>query len=311
AQEYVAENEPGLLIKSFLADIGLTGLSSRQRRKAGHRGAIEMPSFEEYESHLNMLDSEDFRPESYLTKKYVPRGTIRTDGFLLQILCFKRRELYSVKYKRLPEDRLPSRLVTTFHGTGDYLTEIRNVLSSPEDVTDLWPNVDPRSIKILALDAGQAFVVGAYAHLPHSEQAHDLAHKTTSTFETPSPIMSATTLPAPPQPSQILTQTPSSHQNTAFHHNLAVNQKAVMQPTFRWRRWLEEEKTVTPEGFSDSVAKIESQLPPLRGADANVNNYVAILEQVEDQLVAFYNGKNNKYKRNMWDAERSKYIEYQ
>ncbi|KAG0369561.1 hypothetical protein BGZ54_009622, partial [Gamsiella multidivaricata] len=60
-----------------------------------------------------------------------------------------------------------------------------------------------------------------------------------------------------------------------------------------------------------SIEQIESQLPPLRGPEASVTNYVARLEQVEDQLMEFYNGNNNRFKKNTWDMERAKHIEYQ
>ncbi|KAI8595980.1 hypothetical protein EDD21DRAFT_448198 [Dissophora ornata] len=133
-----------------------------------------------------------------------------------------------------------------------------------------------------------------------------------STFEASSPIASATTPPPPPPPQDSI-QSPSSvaHHNKTPHHNLAVNQKAVMQPVFRYRRWLEEEKQLTPEGQAESVATIESQLPPLRGAAASVSDYITQLEQVEDQLLEFYDGNNNKFKKHTWDLERAKHIEYQ
>ncbi|KAI7817781.1 hypothetical protein BC939DRAFT_464994 [Gamsiella multidivaricata] len=116
-----------------------------------------------------------------------------------------------------------------------------------------------------------------------------------------------------PPPVQDSTQSPSSaaHHNKSPHHNLAVNQKAVMQPTFRYRRWFQEASKVVPEGQSQSIERIESLLPPLRGPEAGVTNYVARLEQVEDQLMEFYNGNNNRFKKNTWDMERAKHIEYQ
>ncbi|KAI7826875.1 hypothetical protein BC939DRAFT_446069, partial [Gamsiella multidivaricata] len=103
-----------------------------------------------------------------------------------------------------------------------------------------------------------------------------------------------------PPPVQDSTQSPSSaaHHNKTPHHNLAVNQKA-------------EASKVVPEGQPQSIEQIESQLPPLRGPEASVTNYVARLEQVEDQLMEFYNGNNNRFKKNTWDMERAKHIEYQ
>ncbi|KAG0345694.1 hypothetical protein BGZ54_005461 [Gamsiella multidivaricata] len=82
AQEHIGNMEPGILIKKFLADIGLKGLTSRQRRKAGHRGAIELLNLEELETDLHMLDSKDFRPETYLTKNAESFCQSSGNGFL-------------------------------------------------------------------------------------------------------------------------------------------------------------------------------------------------------------------------------------
>ncbi|KAI7831144.1 hypothetical protein BC939DRAFT_221104 [Gamsiella multidivaricata] len=97
----------------------------------------------------------------------------------------------------------------------------------------------------------------------------------------------------------------------AHHHNLAVDQKAVMQPVFRYRRWLEDEKQLIPAGQSNSIADIESCLPPIRGPEASVTNYIEMLEQVEDRLLNFYNGNNNRLNKHTWDMKRAKHIEYQ
>ncbi|KAF9100598.1 hypothetical protein BGX27_000325 [Mortierella sp. AM989] len=78
----------------------------------------------------------------------------------------------------------------------------------------------------------------------------------------------------------------------------------VMQPVFRYKRWMEEEKQLKPEGPEQqspskpdiglqSIAVIESQLPPLRGLDASVVGYVTKLEE------------------HTWDMERAKHVEYQ
>ncbi|KAG0036537.1 hypothetical protein BGZ82_004071 [Podila clonocystis] len=312
-QEWVASKEPGFLIKRFLADINPTNLTARKRGKVGHRAAIKLLTIDQLEDHLRMLDDNDFQPETYTSKEYVPRGSIRTNGFSLQLLCFKRRELLSVKYKRLPDDQLPPRLTSTLHGTSDTLTEIRNVLATKEDVARLWPNIDPRDIKTLTLDAGQAFVVGAYAHLPQAgnkdkspsfKGSFSLA---SSSASTPQDLMQKVTL----EQQAIMTPPTTTDLNKIPHHNLAVNQKAVMQPVFRFRRWFEDEKQKIPDGQSESIAHIESSLPPLRGHEANVTNYIERLEQVEDRLLEFYNGNNNRFKKHTWDMERAKHIEYQ
>ncbi|KAG0057380.1 hypothetical protein BGZ83_010839 [Gryganskiella cystojenkinii] len=321
--EWISEKEPGCLIKSLLVDIAPGNLTVRQRGKAGHRAAIELPTLGELKIHLEALDDKDFQPKNYTRKRYFPRGTIRTNGFNIQVLCFKLRELLSVKYKRLPDDRLPPRLTSTVHGTGDFLTEIRNVLGTKEDVARLWPDVNPQDIKILTLDAGQAYVVGAYAHIPRSGKGKDLAHGTPLSVKVSFPATStstATTLTLV-QPRGISTPPSAAHHKT-HHHNLAVNQKAVMQPVFRYRRWLEEEKQLKPEGPEQqlpskpdiklqSIATIESQLPPLRGPHTSIVNYVTKLEEVEERLSDFYNGNNDCFRKHTWDMKRAKHVEYQ
>ncbi|KAG0287067.1 hypothetical protein BGZ98_004818, partial [Dissophora globulifera] len=117
--------------------------------------------------------------------------------------------------------------------------------------------VDPRDIKVFTLDAGQAFVVRAYAHLPQSRKAKDSEHETTSTFEV---SFTNTTAPQDSIPFTLF----SGQLNKVTQHNLAVNQKAAMQPTFRYRRWLEGENQLILEGRTMPIANIESLLPPLR-----------------------------------------------
>ncbi|KAF9433983.1 hypothetical protein BGZ76_008724, partial [Entomortierella beljakovae] len=82
--------------------------------------------------------------------------------------------------------------------------------------------------------------------------------------------------------------------NKSPYRNLAVNQKAVMQPVFRFRRWLEEQKQLIPDGGLASIADIETSLPPLRGLTSSVSNYCEQLEQVEEQLLDFYNSGNHR-----------------
>ena len=144
---WISGKEPGVIIQNFVCAVAPQGLTSRQRKKAGHRAAVKMFSLDEIRSHL--------------------RGSIRTDGFRVQLLGFKLRELQDVRYRRLDESRLPSRLTSTVGGVDYYLQEIRNVITSKEDVERLWPSARVEDIKTLTLDMGQACLVGAFAHLSH------------------------------------------------------------------------------------------------------------------------------------------------
>jgi hypothetical protein len=162
-------------------------LTSRKKKKAGHRAAFRMWTLDDIRSHLQQFLPEDekvkknskddkegdFHPATYKEKGYALQGTILTDGFRVKLLGFKLRELQDVRYRRWREDRLPSRLTSTVGGTNFYLQEIRNVLTCREDVQRLWPGVDVKNISTLSLDAGQACVFGGFAHVPE-----ELAKKT-------------------------------------------------------------------------------------------------------------------------------------
>ncbi|KAF9545850.1 hypothetical protein EC957_010478, partial [Mortierella hygrophila] len=127
--------EPGVIIKSFVCDIDPTGLSSRQKHKTGHCAAISLRSLSEIRDHLQFFKQAKLK--EYHQKGYIPHGSIRTDGFRVQILTFKLRERQDARFRRLPEDDLPPRLTTTVAGSDYYLPEIRNVIQTKEDIDKL------------------------------------------------------------------------------------------------------------------------------------------------------------------------------
>ncbi|KAF9176302.1 hypothetical protein BGZ50_001115, partial [Haplosporangium sp. Z 11] len=107
---WLRDREPGFLIKQFLSNVAPEGLSKRKRGKIGYRAAVEMKSIDGIKDHLRTIRQPGFDPAAYNTKGYLLRGSIRTDGFTLQLLGFKLKELQSVRFKRLPEDLLPPQL---------------------------------------------------------------------------------------------------------------------------------------------------------------------------------------------------------
>ncbi|KAF9914560.1 hypothetical protein FBU30_002496, partial [Linnemannia zychae] len=113
-------------------------LRRRTEEAQGLLGSTFLMTFDETRSHLQNIRNDSFEPASYSERGYVMRGSIRTDGFRLQVLAFKLNELHSVKYRRLPEEKLPSRLLSTVGGTDYFLTEVRNVVSTKNDVAQLW-----------------------------------------------------------------------------------------------------------------------------------------------------------------------------
>ncbi|KAF9574621.1 hypothetical protein EC968_006036 [Mortierella alpina] len=275
---------PGILIKHFLSDVAKEGLTKRQLGKAGYKGAVKFLSLPEIRDHLKPLREPNFDPANYDKKGYILRGSVRTDGFRLQLLGFKIKELQSVRYKQLPEKVLPERLTSTVGGVDYHLAEVRNIIKTKEDVSRLWPNTQPEDIKVVGMDLGQAYVVGFSALLPTTESVDRTNSASTSV-------------------------TPSVQQQgqapVATFYNMAVNQKAVYQPLFKFRHWSEEHKSIKQTEDQPSISEIESGLPPQRGEDASVFSYITELEKVEEWLDRFYNGDGLRYKRHEWDARRA------
>ncbi|KAF9988584.1 hypothetical protein BGZ79_005108 [Entomortierella chlamydospora] len=118
---------PGVLIQRLIAPVDPrtpTGdrLCGRQKKKASIAASVEIARPHEIQNHINDLRRNGFDPNTYNKKGYYLRGSIKTDGYNLQLLAYKFRELHSVKYKRYPVELLPDRLTTTTAGTSDYLT---------------------------------------------------------------------------------------------------------------------------------------------------------------------------------------------
>ncbi|KAG0347646.1 hypothetical protein BGZ54_004853, partial [Gamsiella multidivaricata] len=274
--------DPGELINRLLTDIGRFTKEERRKKKHWSRSAHRM-SIGDITAHISNIRHKDFNPKfSYSGKGYALRGSIKTDGFRIQLLAFKLNELKCVKYQRLDEDKLPDPLTSTLRGADHYLTEIRNVVKSKEDVKRIW-KCDPEDIKILGIDLGKAFVVGASALLPSS----------------------APTAPTDGVEQGAITEI-GIPLSTQFH-NLAVSQKAVYQPTFKNRRWLDQRKKRAAEGET-SIAHVESNLPPLRGPDSSITKFVKESKDKESDLDTFYNSV--VLKKHNWDARRARDQEF-
>jgi len=284
---WLSRVEPGYLINMLLTDIGGYSMEERRKKRDLSRCTLRM-SINATREHLRVLRQDTFDPSSYTTKGYVLRGSIRFDGFRLQVLAFKLHELSCVKYRRLPPERLPRRITTTLGGTDYFLSEIRNVVSSKEDVVALWGS-DPSQIKVLGIDLGQAFVVGASALLP--------------------PPVSPITSPGHEVEEGAEDEQTKTKTNPAKFFNLSVKQKAVYRPTFKHRSWLDHRKGRASEGMK-SIAHIESDLPPLRGPEASIKTYNEELQtvQVGRRLEEFYG--NAVLKKHRWNAQKAKDEEY-
>jgi hypothetical protein len=66
-------------------------------------------------------------------------------------------------------DILPSRTASTLGCTDYFLTEIRNIVRTKPDVSDLW-RCGRHQVKVFGLGLGQAFVIGTSALILNSNQ---------------------------------------------------------------------------------------------------------------------------------------------
>jgi hypothetical protein len=309
-ESWIGGKEQGFIIKHFICDIDPSGLSNRAKQKAGHRAAISLRSLSEIQDHLQHVQRT--KPKDYHQKAYILHGSIRTDGFRVQILAFKLRERQDARFRRLPEDDVPPRLTTTVAGSNYYLSEIRYVIKSKDDIEKLWPGKSVNHMKIVGFDGGQACVIGGFAYLPEDLDDRDKDKDTVSGGS----CMEGVDMidPAPDLVSTLphdLVTGPRVDSSEPPFYNLAVKQKAMYQQVFRHRRWLESEKRLVPEVEERSVADIECRLPPLRVQSASIVNYVEELERVERRLKEFYAGDDNRFKKHEWDQKRAMQAEHQ
>ncbi|KAF9126349.1 hypothetical protein BG015_004706, partial [Linnemannia schmuckeri] len=167
-------------------------------------------------------------------------------------------------------------------------------------------------IKVLCLDLGQAFVVGACALLPDtlgldkkarmtfSDQDKNDKMKAVSTSNVPSSTMlsaAPSTVAVPlmwASSSFVLSVSPST--DPASWTIPSTSSSAPPKPI--------------PQGFHTSISEIESMLSAWRGADASVFEYLEYLEDVEERLDNYYNGDRMRYKRHDWDATRARNEEF-
>ncbi|KAG9063148.1 hypothetical protein KI688_004748 [Linnemannia hyalina] len=77
----------------------------------------------------------------------------------------------------------------------------------------------------------------------------------------------------------------------------SVSQRAVPQPACKHRRWVEDQKEIVPQGAQTTIEDLESELPPLRGKDTSVVEYLKVLEQHHDRPGDFCNVDDMRFKR--------------
>ncbi|KAK3831004.1 MAG: hypothetical protein J3R72DRAFT_495724 [Linnemannia gamsii] len=166
-----------------------------------------------------------------------------------------------------------------------------------EDVEHYFPGVGVGDIKVLTLDAGKAFVVGAYTHLPQDPDTSDKGKVVVK----PQPFASIVASPTITSVPSSTTSASPSPSTTICDRNLGSSSTPAHDITT---------KSSTRADKDTSFRNLASRLPPIRGQGFSVVNYVKQLQGVESALDGFYNGRDHRFKRHGWDAERAKQAEY-
>jgi len=309
ALDWLARTTPGRLVTTFLSDVGLLP----DKHDKGYRKTTTVMDVdgkdgkEGLREHLGCLRAETFDPKEWRGKGYVLKGSIRTNGRLLQLLAFKLKELQSVRYRRVPEDKLPNPLVTTIGGTNSYLTEARNVFSSAADVESLLA-VDPSQVAVLSLDLGTSCIVGASVSLPPGQTPATLSrpHGKEGDEEKKKKKKTRRGKRKPgdrkQQRARQKARKLAKQPQTSRYFDLVVKRKAVSRPTDSFANWLEDRKeNTTGASTGRTVQDIETALPPLKGEGASFCKYVAVRRALEDDLDNFYN--NTNFWKHVWDAQ--------
>ncbi|KAI7823263.1 hypothetical protein BC939DRAFT_168382 [Gamsiella multidivaricata] len=278
---------------------------------------------EDIRAHINTLRRDGFDSRNCQEKGYFLRGSIKTDGYSLQLLAYKVRELKSVKFKRYKADVLADRLLTTAAGMNDYLTEVRNVFKSAADVERLLgctPD-DTDKVSYLGLDLGQAFVIGAYGHMP-KDKSPKIGKRRRHRRQKKRGSRGRRKRGSGKGRKKSVCRTRGER-----HINLAAKQKAVAQPTHSHRTWMNRQKgadlkihsspsTTNTESIAPStvnqpstssteaatteslsICTIESSLPPLRGSAADFVAHVQGRKMHKVHLDKFYNGRRFRFKK--------------
>ncbi|KAG0269954.1 hypothetical protein BGZ95_001853, partial [Linnemannia exigua] len=118
---------PGFILTQFLTDVGRTATADDKRNR-GFRKSTRIMDTAEMISHLQEIDHPNFDETLYIRHGYVLKGSVKSNGYLIQVSAFKLHELQAVRYRRLSPDRMPNLLTSTLGGTDKYLKETIFVL---------------------------------------------------------------------------------------------------------------------------------------------------------------------------------------
>ncbi|KAF9922743.1 hypothetical protein FBU30_007140 [Linnemannia zychae] len=231
-QDWSMPKSPGFILTQFVMDIGRPQTTAAKDTR-GYRKHTKLMDIEDIKEHLQDITHPDFDANTYKIHGFALKGSLKTNGHLVQLTAFKLHELQSVRYRRLAVDKMPNSLTSTIGGTNQYLKEIRNVVGTSGDVQKIW-NCPPDDVAILALDLGTEGLVGSTVHLLSG--IHDINQmKRRKTWKTARGKRSKKQKKRRSQTKCKLRPSPI----TAMNFDLFVKRRSVAQPTQRFQHWLE------------------------------------------------------------------------
>ncbi|KAG0298727.1 hypothetical protein BGZ98_000089 [Dissophora globulifera] len=305
ALNWLSTTTPGRLITTLC-----------KHSKGFHRSTVIMDldgkdGKEGLREHIRCLRAEAFDPKEWRGKGYVIKGSIQTDGRLLQPLAFKVKELQSVRYRRVLKDKLPNPLVTTIGGTNSFLTEARNIFKTAADVESLL-TADPSQVAVVSLDLGVSCIVCATVSLPPGQTPVSLTRSYGEGDENKKRKKTRRgkrkTGDRKRRRARREARDMAEQPEAAQYFDLVVRRKAVSQPTGSFSSWLESQKGNTTRPSGRTIRDLESALPPLNGEGASFRGYVAVRRACESEMDSLYN--NTNYWKHRWDAQVGRQEEF-
>ncbi|KAF9116933.1 hypothetical protein BGX27_008081 [Mortierella sp. AM989] len=94
-QEVLSRLPSGPIVTKLLSPVGRLIAKDKRKGPWGYKDKTVMMSMQNID-HLSNIHQEDFDPSSHLGSGYALLGSIRTDGFRLQLIAFKLNESYTV-----------------------------------------------------------------------------------------------------------------------------------------------------------------------------------------------------------------------
>ena len=308
---WVGSQAPGVIIKNFICKVldDRTGLSPRKQEKLGVRPILDH-NLSLVRQHLDRITNKDFDAHLYTTRGYYLQGSITTDGTKLMITVFKLRELSSVKYKRLAEDRMPDRIISTVAGLKDFLTEVRHVFPNDEAFRKRYGNILAKAVSILGIDLGKQFVAAAHALLPENEGKNppvfpNLTIKTKATYQPLFKFQEWLEEQVNAMSTLSSTSTTSTSTNTMSTNSLLPIPTPVLPPQSSSRQSTSQ-PTSRPTSYT--LSQIMSSLPPLKGPNASFTKYMIRLDEIAPEMDAFFGSK--RYSKRLWDLKKAQEAEY-